>query len=81
MDVNFQNIFPEQLSKVGDGNDGEFEDRMPEHSFEEDEAKEGKSVAVLRRCERRRIGERIVAIFVVVACEERDGGRLHTHPA
>ena len=32
-------------------------------------------------CERRRIGERIVAIFVVVACEERDGGRLHTHPA
>ena len=49
VDVNFQNIFPEQLRKVGDGNDGEFEDRMPEHSFEEDEAKEGKSVAVLRR--------------------------------
>ena len=48
VDVNFQDVFPEELRDVGDGKNGEFEDEVSECGFEEDDAEKGEGVAVLR---------------------------------
>ena len=48
VDVNFQDVFPEELRDVGDGKNGEFEDEVSECGFEEDDAQKGEGVAVLR---------------------------------